>query len=64
MDFLYPNPIERQQLWYLNLSQNEWKIRKIINDAMNSDPSHHDRWYLEQIADILNIPHENEWIPP
>jgi hypothetical protein len=40
------------------------KIERILEDALAHDPTHHDRWYLEQIADVLEISHDRDGVPP
>jgi hypothetical protein len=31
------------------------KLEILINDALCTDGAHHKQWYLEQIAELLNI---------
>jgi len=52
------------QLLLNEINKDIEKIKNTIEVAVASDPSHHDRWYLERIADILGIEHESEGIPP
>ena len=39
-------------------------LRALIEEALEASASHHDRWYLENIADLLGVAHESEGISP
>lgn len=36
------------------------KVEKLIRDGLHTDGGHHKQWYLEQIAETLNIDLSNE----
>ena len=40
------------------------QIKELVEEGLWMDGGHHKQWYLEQIADILGIAHENEGICP
>jgi len=40
------------------------KLKAKVEEALDIDGAHHKQWYLEQIAEILEIPHESEGIAP
>jgi hypothetical protein len=51
----------------ISLQELDEKLRRIevvVEDALLSEPTHHDRWYIEQVADILEFEYEKQGIAP
>jgi len=36
----------------------------LIIEALETDGGHHKQWYLERLADLLDIKHDNEGVAP